>query len=79
MNIVELAKAADKENYFNVKNKELKTFLVRFAALIREEREWVDLTDEDRNVIEAICPYIDSHDFDLIGNAYIAAFKEKNK
>ena len=50
------------------------------AKAIRAEREWVDLTDVDRNDIETnICPHIDSHDFELIGNAYIAAFKEKNK
>ena len=43
-------------------------------------RKWVDLTDDDRNEIETkVCPHIDSHDFELIGNAYIAAFKEKNK
>ena len=37
MNIIELAKQADKEKYFNIKNKELKTFLERFAALVRAE------------------------------------------
>ena len=50
------------------------------AKAIRAEREWVDLTDEDRNEIETkICPHIDSHDFELIGYAYIAAFKEKQR
>ena len=37
MNIIELAKEADKEKYFNIKNKALKTFLERFADLIRAE------------------------------------------
>lgn len=37
MNITELAKQADKEKYFNVKNKFFKAYLERFAALVRAE------------------------------------------
>ena len=77
MNIIELAKEACAPNQTFNSDPE---WLERFAALVRAEREWVDLTDDDRNEIETkVCPHIDSHDFELIGNAYIAAFKEKNK
>ena len=40
-------------------------------------RKWVDLTDDE--IEERLGLPIDSHDFETIGNAYIAAFKEKNK
>ena len=85
MNIIELAKEAgfwtevqpvwEKHEQWIGTSEELE----RFAALVRAEREWVDLTNDDRNEIETkVCPHIDSHDFETIGNAYIAAFKEKN-
>ena len=74
--VIELAKEVWHED---VSTMDLKN-LERFAALVRTEREWVDLTADDLNEIETkICPHVDSHDFELIGNAYIAAFKEKNK
>ena len=87
MNIIELAKEAGFETCGTTGklfNKDLEGYcheeLERFAAIVRAEREWVDLTDDDRNDIETnVCAHIDSHDFELIGNAYIAAFKEKNK
>ena len=48
--------------------------LTKFAALVRAEREWVDLTDDEFEILwrNAIS------DFDF-ANAVIAAFKEKNK
>lgn len=52
--------------------------LERFAALVRAEREWVDLTDDE---ILAIAIQYDAEDgvSDVeYGSRVIAAFKEKN-
>ena len=55
--------------------------LKRFAALVRAEREWVDLTDDEiYEVCKAVPFVIIGPDYDkAVSNAVIAAFKEKNK
>ena len=52
--------------------------LERFAALVRSEREWVDLTDYEIVRLYAESPMCDSEMIDF-ARAVIAAFKEKNK
>ena len=50
--------------------------LERFAALVRAEREWVDLTDDEKVMLS------DRLNLDrriVVIDAVIAAFKEKNK
>ena len=51
--------------------------LERFAALVRAEREWVDLTDDE--IINVISAQPHAATYAEIGQAVIAAFKEKNK
>ena len=75
MNIIELAKEVWHED---VSTMDLEN-LERFAALVRAEREWVDLTDDE---ILAIAIQYDAEDgvSDVeYGSRVIAAFKEKNK
>ena len=51
-----------------------------YTAPVSAKREWVDLEPWQLcKIEERIGLPIDSHDFETIGNAYIAAFKEKNK
>jgi hypothetical protein len=46
---------------------------------VSAKREWVDLESWQLcEIEERVGLPIDSHDFETIGNAYIAAFKEKN-
>ena len=79
MNIIELAKEAgllapDNHKggwYYGYDNIE------RFAALVRAEREWVDLTDDE--IINVISAQPHAATYAEIGQAVIAAFKEKNK
>ena len=81
MNIIELAKEAGLEQVVAIDPKNgtklVKSLppelLERFAAIVRAEREWVDLTDGE---IENCALSHSSVDF---GRAVIAAFKEKNK
>ena len=70
-NIIDLAKEAGFSDHYlaTVQLHELE----RFAALVRAEREWVDLTDDE--IVEIIGDDIYVDDF----HAVIAAFKEKNK
>ena len=77
--IIELAKEAGFTVYDNerraVEGEEKN--LERFAALVRAEREWVDLTDDEINKLWYDSSYGDSGiDF---ARAVIAVFKEKNK
>ena len=80
MNIIELAKEAGvipHETNIAYMQGDFPQRLERFAAIVREEREWVDLTDDEieqavlsvNSVMEAWVTY----------HAVIAAFKEKNK
>ena len=51
-----------------------------YAAPVSAKREWVDLEPWQLcDIEEQVGLPIDSHDFETIGNAYIAAFKENNK
>ena len=75
MNIIELAKKACAPNQTFNSDEE---WVERFATLVRAEREWVDLTDDEI--------YSLAEDIDWAAGAYfsyaeavIAAFKEKNK
>ena len=54
---------------------------MKFDARIEAtEREWVELEPWQLcEIEERLGLPIDSHDFETIGNAYIAAFKEKQK
>ena len=77
MNIIELAKNAHRElvtkdypGHRGLLDPWTMKLLERFAALVRAEREWVDLTDDE---IAAI-PFPNG-----FARAVIAAFKEKNK
>ena len=72
-NIIELAKEAGFDDLF-IKYGDL--CLERFASLVRAEREWVDLTDDE--ILNLVTQYgiDDPHWF---VHAVIAAFKEKNK
>lgn len=79
MNIIELAKEAGYDEASET-IPSFQQFIERFADLVRAEREWVDLEPWQLcEIEERLCLPIDSHDFETIGNAYIAAFKEKNK
>ena len=73
-NIIELAKEAGfGQPHIGAMQHELK----RFAALVRAERKWVDLTDDEINKLWYDSSYGDSGiDF---ARAVIAVFKEKNK
>ena len=79
MNIIELAKEAGFAIYDNeirsVEGEEKN--LERFAALVRAEREWVDLTDDEME--KAWAEKRDTHNWHECTRAVIAAFKEKNK
>ena len=72
MNIIELAKGVWHED---VSTMDLQN-LERFAYLVRAEREWVDLTDDE--ILNLVTQYgiDDPHWF---VHAVIAKFKEKNK
>ena len=77
MNIIELAKEAGiPEVRIEISNKQLE----RFAALVRAERELVDLTDAEIGQWVDALPY-DPQDLHLtrFARAVIAAFKEKNE
>ena len=85
MNIIELAKATGQTKWFGTHPDGTNDFLgveftpeqlERFAALVRAEREWVDLTDDE--ILNLVTQYgiDDPHWF---VHAVIAAFKEKNK
>jgi FMN phosphatase YigB (HAD superfamily) len=84
MNIIELAKEAGfdiDEGLFPFEASEDKFIgtertLEAFAALVRAEREWVDLTREDMQQIAKDTLGQCNQD---VYNAVIAAFKEKNK
>ena len=87
MNIIELAKEAGFETKsFNsidpdevvagINHYVITDALERFAALVRAEREWVDLTDDE--IEEIGKSYFDEWSFGF-ARAVIAAFKEKNK
>ena len=71
MNIVELVKKSGLwDTIGNPKELEV------FAALVRAEREWVDLTDDEKVMLS------DRLNLDrriVVIDAVIAAFKEKNK
>ena len=71
-NIIELAKEAGFVGFGPIGQQKLE----RFAALVRAEREWVDLTDDE--ILNLVTQYgiDDPHWF---VHAVIAAFKEKNK
>ena len=72
-NIIELAKDVWHED---VSTMDLQN-LERFAAIVRAEREWVDLTDDE---IAAVMDYGTATAKELEdARAVIAAFKEKNK
>ena len=87
MNIIEIAKEAGfdiDEGLFPFEASEDKFIgtertLERFAALVRAEREWVDLTDDevDEIIHEKVMDMRMTYK-DLV-RAVIAAFKEKNK
>ena len=68
MNIIELAKEAGYQEGRPMAR------LERFAALVRAEREWVDLTDDEIHAIRSKT----SSEVNF-SRAVIAAFKEKNK
>ena len=77
MNIIELAKEA---GFGNVVSMPHIKALERFAALVRAEREWVDLTDEA--LAESLGWKLGDPMYMTIvglGQEAIAAFKEKNK
>lgn len=83
--VLELAKKAGAIKRYWGEGKESFAFqsdeqLEAFAALVRAEQEWVDLEPNDLCEIEERLGFrIDSWAIEMIGNAYIAAFKEKNK
>ena len=51
--------------------------LLQFAEAVRAEREWIDLTDDE--IINVISAQPHAATYAEIGQAVIAAFKEKNK
>ena len=69
MNVIELAKEAGFTDYYPDR-------LTRFAALVRAEREWVDLTDDELNSL-----WNGNTEGGWLGlfRAVIAAFKDKQK
>jgi len=73
MNTIELAREAD----IDAEAEGLTQALERFAALVRAEREWVELTDDE---IDELIRKWHSPDMGLLDFAWavIAAFKEKN-
>ena len=78
MNIIELAKEAGDWNGQTAEFND--AGLERFAALVRAEREWVDLTDEE--LAESLGWKLGDPMYMTIvglGKEAIAAFKEKNK
>jgi hypothetical protein len=54
---------------------DLTPYLTRFAALVRAEREWVDLTDDEINQLEEEGVFFES--CKVICRAVIEKFKEK--
>ena len=85
MNIIELAKEAGFDLSVDEYNGNLEVdcegvyyteVLERFAALVRAEREWVDLTDDE---IEQLINSSIWMSIPQFAHAVIAAFKEKNK
>ena len=80
MNIIELAKEAgftdtDRNGVWITDGMWTKE-LERFAALVRAERDWVDLTDDE--IEEIGKSYFDEWSFGF-ARAVIAADREKNK
>ena len=75
MNIIELAKKACAPNQTFNSDEE---WVERFATLVRAEREWVDLTDDE---IEALFPkpWIELMTIKEFVRAVIAADRSKNK
>ena len=85
MNIIELAKEAGFDLSVDEYNGNSEVdcegvyyteVLERFAALVRAEREWVDLTDDE---IEQLINSSIWMSIPQFAHAVIAAFKEKNK
>ena len=86
MNIIELAKEAGFDLSVDEYNGNLEVdcegvyyteVLERFAALVRSEREWVDLTDDE--ILNSLLKWRRGEYELQIAHAAIAAFKEKNK
>ena len=83
MNIIELAKEAADKNKVDPFTPDgewvvlTPAELERFAALIRAEREWVDLTDDEMWAVFISRDWT-GEPLHLM-SAIIAAFKEKNK
>ena len=86
MNIIELAKEAGFDLSVDEYNGNLEVdcegvyyteVLERFAALVRAEREWVDLTDDEMWAVFISRDWT-GEPLHLM-SAIIAAFKEKNK
>ena len=84
--VIELAKEAGFEvNYYkSLESEEIVSFdpiitgqLERFAALVRAEREWIDLTDDEMWAVFISRDWV-GEPLHLM-SAVIAAFKEKNK
>ena len=73
MNIIELAKEAE----LPCQHPDWIEGYERFAALIRAEREWVDLTDDEMWAVFISRDWT-GEPLNLM-SAVIAAFKEKNK
>ena len=71
--IIELAKEAGIETEWSF---DFKIRLERFAAIVRAERQWVDLTDDE--IEEIGKSYFDEWSFGF-ARAVIAADREKNK
>ena len=74
MNIIELAKEACAPNQTFNSDPE---WVERFAALVRAERKWVDLTDDEMWAVFISRDWT-GEPLHLM-SAIIAAFKEKNK
>ena len=74
MNIIELAKEA---GFGNLVSMPWIKGLERFAALVRAEREWVDLTDDE--IAELLFNRVHNDPLNDYARRVIAAFKEKNK
>ena len=73
--VIELAKEAGfGDSFAEVYEQRLE----RFSALVRAEREWVDLTDDEIAAICADLPFDENFDV-TVARAVIAADREKNK
>ena len=79
MNIIEMAKKAGMDLSMGVAWADGES-LASFAALVRAEREWVDLTDDEIDSVLRSYTKTDRYKDDLRSyRAVIAALKEKNK